>query len=235
MLFRLSKTCFFIMYAGNLLTHNDGLARDNYGHGPAKISRLNTIFFQNSFNQAAQTPFFNETYKFSNIILKSGRKLLNVKARIDLVNQGLFFITSSGIEINIEPGITKEISYTDTTSEGMINYKFKTAYPAVDKQDNNNFYLVLAEGRCSFLKAIIKKVAERKDIVYGDKSQNFETYENYYFFSKGEMKRLKRDKDFILSELSDKQEEVNQFFQSNKINLKNNDQLVKLINYYNTL
>ena len=184
---------------------------------------------------ASGTPYFNDTYKFSNILLKSGRTFLNVKARIDLVIQGIFFISSNGIEINIDPGIAKEISYTDTTSEGMLFYKFKTGYPAIDKQNSNNFYLIMAEGRCSFLKSIIKKVAERKDVVFGDRDQDFDTYENYYFFSKGEMKRLKRDKDFILGELSDKEEQVNQFIQSNKISFKNNEQLVKLINYYNTL
>ena len=49
------------------------------------------------------------------------------------------------------------------------------------------------------------------------------------------MKRLKKEKDFILAELSDKRTEVNQYVQSNKLNLKSNDHIVKLLNYYNAL
>jgi hypothetical protein len=49
------------------------------------------------------------------------------------------------------------------------------------------------------------------------------------------MKHLKKDRDFILSELADKQQEVNKFIQDNKLNLRNNDHLVKLLEYYNGL
>ena len=223
------------MFGSKLLTQKDGLGINGKWFNHISVSNRKETPFENRYAKPSGTPYFNETYKFSNIFLKSGRTFLNVKARIDLVIQGIFFISSNGIEINIDPGIAKEISYADTTIDGTIFYKFKTGYPPVDKQNSNNFYLVMAEGRCSFLKSIIKKVAERKDVVFGDRDQDFDTYESYYLFNKGEMKKLKRDKDFILAELSDKQEQVNQFLQSNKINLKNNEQLAKLINYYNTL
>ena len=49
------------------------------------------------------------------------------------------------------------------------------------------------------------------------------------------MKRLKKDKDFVLAELADKQQPVYKFFLDKKINVKNTDQLIQLINYYNTL
>jgi hypothetical protein len=49
------------------------------------------------------------------------------------------------------------------------------------------------------------------------------------------MTRWKKDKDFILAELSDKQTEVNQYILSNKLNLRNQEHLVKLLTYYNSL
>ena len=158
-----------------------------------------------------------------------------MKTRIDLVIQTTYFISSNGIEINIEPGLAKEITYADTTTDGIVFYKFQTGFPAINRQNGNNFYLVLAEGRCSFLKSVLKKETERQNVLYGEKEKDYETFEEYYLFAKGEIKKLKKDKDFILAELSDKEVQVNLFIKANKLNIKNNGDLTSLINYYNTL
>lgn len=149
-------------------------------------------------NDISGTPYFNETYKFANIKFKSGREFVHVKSRIDLVIQALTFISSNGIEISMEPGTVKEITYTDTTADRMIAYKFQTGFPPVDRQNGNNFYLIMAEGRCNLVKSIVKTISERANVVYGERVKDFATLENYYFFVKGEMKRIKKDKDFIL-------------------------------------
>lgn len=188
-----------------------------------------------SYAEQSHTPYFNEEYKFANIKLARGRAFVNVKTRIDLLTQETSFISSNGIEIKIDPGLVKEITYADTTKEGIIFYKFQTGFPTIDRQNGNNFYLVLAEGRCSFIKSIYKKIKEKVVVVFSEAPNDFETYENYYLFAKGEIKKLKKDKDFFLVELADKQAEVNQFIQSNKTNFKNNEHLIKLLNYYNSL
>jgi len=180
-------------------------------------------------------PYFNEVYKFANIKLARGRAFNNVKIRIDLVVQAAYIMFSTGIEIKIEPGIAKEINYADTTKEGIVFYKFQTGFPSIDKQDGDNFYLILGEGRCSFIKSIFKKEVETKKIVFGEIAKEFETFEEYYLSAKGSMKKLKKEEDFILAELSDKQAEVKEFIRSNNINFKNIDQLIKLFRYYNSL
>ncbi len=181
------------------------------------------------------TPYFNETYKFANIKFKSGREFINVKTRINLLIQAVSFISSNGIEINMDPGTVKEITYTDTTTDGIIAYKFQTGFPAIDKQKGDNFYLIMAEGRCNLIKSILKTISERTNVVYGERVGDFATLENYYFFVKGEMKKIRKDKNFILTELSDKQALLTQFIISNKLNIKNDEELAKLITYYNTL
>lgn len=93
----------------------------------------------------------------------------------------------------------------------------------------------MAEGRCSFLKSIYKRVSEKKTELSGEVVKEFETYEDYYLIINGVMKRWKKDKDFILAELTDKQAQVNQYLLSNKVNFKNAEQVTKLLNYYNSL
>jgi hypothetical protein len=114
-------------------------------------------------------------------------------------------------------------------------YKFQTGFQLIDKQDQRNFYQVLAEGKCGLVKSITKSISERKNELSGEVAKEFETTENLYLFVKGELKRLKKDRDFVMAELADKQLPVNRFVLDNKINFKNLDQIVKLLNYYNSL
>lgn len=182
------------------------------------------------------SPYFTDEYKYAKILLTSGRVFTGVKMRIDLAAQQAFIVTVNGIEANMGGGMVKEITYADTTVDrGIVSYKFQTGFPAVDKQTKNNFYLVLVEGRCGFLKLILKKASEKKNDLMNTTTLDYETFEDYYIFSKGVMTRWKKDKDFILAELSDKQTEVNQYILSNKLNLRNQEHLVKLLTYYNSL
>lgn len=199
------------------------------------ITDVNGRPFENRYADVAGTPCFIADYRFANISLAQGRTFVNVKMKIDLVSQETRFVSSNGVEGYISAGMVKEIKFADTTSEGIIQYTFRTGFPAIDKQNENNFYQVLADGKCGFVKSITKKVNERKNELSGEIAKDFETTENYYLFVKGEMKRVKKDKDFFIAELADKQVAVIQYIQSNKLNCKNNDQIVKLIRFYNSL
>lgn len=235
---RLFQFCFAVAWAGSIhaqLSTPSTMVINGKWAKQIFISDVNGQPIVNKYADVSGTPFFNEAYKYSNIIMTTGRLFTGVRTRIDLAAQETYFISDNGVEAYMAAGIVKEVSYADTTTDGIVFYKFQTGFPSIDKQTPNNFYLVLAEGRCSFLKSILKRVSEKKNDVSGEIRKDFDTYEDYYLFTKGTMKRWKKDKDYILAELSDKQAEVNQFIQTNKTNFKNQEQMIKLLNYYNSL
>jgi hypothetical protein len=181
------------------------------------------------------TPYFPETYKYATITLVQGRALRNVKARVDLVENETQFISANGAEGLLNRGMVREVSYADTVDAIITQYKLRTGFPPIEKFTKDNFYLVLADGRCSFLKAIIKKVTEIRNELPGGMVKSYETLEDYYIYAKGEIRRWKRDKDFILAELADKKSEVDQFVLANKTNFRNAESVAKLVSYYNSL
>lgn len=181
------------------------------------------------------TPYFNETYKYATVRMKQGRKLENTRVKLDLVTQELVVEVANGIETNLSAGMVSELSYADTTASGIIVYTFKTGFPPVDKQNEKTFYLVLSEGRCSLVKAIVKKAIERRNELSGEVVKEFEATEQTYLFTKGEMKVFKKDKDFILSVLADKKAEMNQYLTEHATNFRNQEHMIRLLNYYNSL
>jgi hypothetical protein len=49
------------------------------------------------------------------------------------------------------------------------------------------------------------------------------------------MKRVKKDKEYLLNLLADKRKELETYISAQKMNLKSMDSIKKLIDYYNSL
>ena len=220
---------------GTLAAQPNGMVIGGKWADQIAISDVNGRPFENRYADVTGSPYFDAGYKFAKIILKEGKRFTNIQTKVNLLTQETVFITANEKEAYLQAGMVKEIAYADSTDKGILQYKFQTGYPAVDKQTTNNFYQVLAEGRCSLLKSITKNISERKSELSGEIAKEFEATENYYLFANNEMKRLKKDKAFILSQLADKQVELDQFIQSNKINCRNTADLIKLFTFYNSL
>ena len=69
----------------------------------------------------------------------------------------------------------------------------------------------------------------------GEMSSQFDIYEDHYLYVKYEMKRVKKDKEYLLNLLADKKKELETYFTSQKLNFKSIDSIKKIIDYYNSL
>jgi len=49
------------------------------------------------------------------------------------------------------------------------------------------------------------------------------------------MKRVKKDKEYLLNLLADKKKELETYFTAQKLNFKSMDSIKKIIDYYNSL
>lgn len=235
MILRFATILIALIFFNYVRAQNNGVVVDGKWSNQIFITDVNGRPFENKYLDVIGTPFFNADYKVAEIKLKQGRTFVKIKTKIDLVAQETYFITTNGIETYLEVGMVKEIKYFDTIKNNIVSFKFQTGFPPIDLNTENNFYQVLSEGRCSFLKSTSKKILEKKNELSGEVIREFETYESYYLFINGEMKKFKKDKDFIRSQLLDKLQQVDLFLNTNKIDLKNREHLVLLFNYYNSL
>ena len=69
----------------------------------------------------------------------------------------------------------------------------------------------------------------------GEMSSQFDIYEDHYLYVKYEMKRVKKDKEYLLNLLADKKKELETYFTTQKLNFKSVDSIKKIIDYYNSL
>ncbi|NCI45358.1 hypothetical protein [Sediminibacterium soli] len=180
------------------------------------------------------SPFFTEAFHYSDLLLQRGRKMLNVQARVNLYKREVQII-ASGIEAVLPSGMVKEVVFSDTVSERINVYRLRAGYPEFDGKTGEHFYVVLADGKCQVLKLIDKKGTEKRNAASNEIFTDYEDIESYYFFNKGVLKKLKREKDFLLEELSDKQADLSAYIENNKLRMVNIDHIARLVAYYNTL
>ena len=68
-----------------------------------------------------------------------------------------------------------------------------------------------------------------------DAVAEFAQRENLYVLNEGSLKRVKKDSDFFINTMANQKEAINQYIRTNKLNFKNEEQLKKLVEFYNSL
>ena len=199
------------------------------------LSDVNGRAFENKYADITGSAYFFPGYKFSSIEMTDGRKYVNIKAKVNLVEQEVEFISASSQEGYIGKGLVSVISFNDTVKQEIKKYTFQTGFPGIDNQTSIHFYQVLCNGKVTFLKSINKMIEERNNELSGEKSKEFVVRENWYVFQNGSMKRVKKDQSFFATVFSDKTDPFITYMKEQKVNFKNEDQVIKMIDYLNGL
>ena len=191
--------------------------------------------FHSYYEGVEGNPFFNENFRSSTIKLVSGLEFNNVTARLDLYKQIIQVRLNGDTVKMVLPGSIIEIVFYDTVQSLTNEYKFQTGYPEIDNLNRNNFYQVLSDGKVTLLRSSIKKINKSKNEMSGETSSQFDIYEDHYLYVKYEMKRVKKDKEYLLNLLADKRKELEVYITAQKMNFRSMDSIKKLIDYYNSL
>ncbi len=120
------------------------------------------------------------------------------------------------------------------TLNGGVPTIFRSGFPAVGNFRENSYYQVLAEGKIILLKKIYKKITETREYNSATTVKKIGDNVAYYVFFEDKMIPLKKDKSFFINNFG-KKEAMQSFFSSEKIDLKSDEGLVKVVNKYNSL
>lgn len=189
--------------------------------------------FKNPYIGIEGSPFLSDTWSQAFLITKSNAAFDSVKVRIDIYKQELHYLSKKNEEMVTDPGFISDVWMKDAVTGEILH--FRCGFPKSDNQDENNYYRVLSDGRIPLLKSTRKVISVNKNDVAGEVEKKFTTYDDTYIFYLDEMKRFKKDKNFILQLMLDQQDAVQTFLKSNPTNFKNMAEVVKLFDYYNSL
>jgi hypothetical protein len=180
-------------------------------------------------------PYLVKDFRFGSIELKNGRKFTSVPLKLDLVAQEIVFLSPNKEEGVIGSDFVNEVTLIDTTETGINAYIMRAGYPVIDNYKPNQFCQVLADGKITLLKSIVKSIDTRKNELSGEISREFATSEAYFTYQNGMMSRFKRDKNEILGLFYKHSDKIEAFIKANKGSFKNDQYLATIFNYGNSL
>lgn len=168
------------------------------------------------------SPYFNETPVKSKLITNSGKSLEVNQLRYDLSNQQVEYIDKD-VVYAIQDSLTS-FSLPDTA--GKI-HEFKKA--------DGKFLELLVDGKIKLLKYYAAKTASTEDWYTKKLTKTMVHEESYYSSKDGKIEKLNPSAKNLGNLFSDQQASIKAFIKDQDLDLKKDQGLIALFQYYNTL
>jgi hypothetical protein len=184
------------------------------------------------------TPFLYDFFSDCYLQLKDKKFYSSVKVRFNLVTNKLHFQNEKGQEIVAEDGNVLKFHFSVPINDKEAeSYTFGCGYPESPGTTAFTYFQEYNSGAAGFLRLVNKFVAERKTIATVDPVKAYEEKDTYYVYNSvtGKLIKWRKGKDFILDMLSDKATEVNKYIADNKLACKNPEDIIQIIQHYNTI
>lgn len=178
-------------------------------------------------------PFFKENFLKGKIITDNGNSVNQLSLRFDMYANELQYIKDKRIYLVSEP--VKEFVLYDATDPANLSYTFRRFNIDVNGKEKPAFCEVLYDGSVKLLKYVKKTEVEKTNMTSATITKTFTDYKIDYLQKNGKLIRLDKNGKNLLPLLSDKEQQVNEYVKSNKIKLNNDEQLVLLLKYYDSL
>ena len=201
-----------------------------FGNKPLKSARYTDVH---------GSPFFSDNWLDGIVKLADGKLYKDVKLKYDQVLDEVFFLGKNDA-IMVFKSPVLEFKIVTVAVNGFLNEAyFVNGFAPIDGATEKSYYqkLIYENGsKLQLLKRTIKKIYESR--VYNSAITD-KTIEPivFYYISDGKkvLKRIKLDRKSIVKSIGDKQNELEKFMEANKLDLKKEEGLIKLITYYNSI
>jgi len=183
------------------------------------------------------SPYYNKDFMFGELELQDGNKLKGL-FRYNIYAQELELIVQKDTLIITDPTKIKNIYFSgkDFIYSLILDDRKRNDYVS------GAYFEVLNKGKC---KVLVKREINLRENRYlahyggggGDGSQRYVPELSYYLRLSDDKPalKIKKSKGSILKILGDHETEIEKYISDNKLKLSENKDLIKVVEYYNTL
>jgi len=180
------------------------------------------------------SPYLFDEWVKGNIQLKDGTIYNNLNLKYDQVRELLIFLADDNTSKRFSAPI-KAFTLTNADDKNWPRITFRNGFKAIDGGNEKTYYEVLADGNTQLLKRTAKMIVDERAPGSLILSKQISATTKFYISDSNRIIKIKKDKESILEALNNKQSELETYIKNNNLNLKGDADLVKLIEYYNTL
>ena len=176
------------------------------------------------------SPYLFDDWSLGLVKMASGSTYKDMSLKYDQVTGELLLKDKTGKTLGFADPIA-EFKIIDKTNAFKI---FRNGYKSTDITSEKSFYEVLYDGSTTLLRDPKKNIVEHR--VYNSSTAVKSIVETpaYYIQVNGQLIKIKKDKKAILAALGNPAQ-LDKYIQDNKLNLKDDKDLVKAMLYYDSV
>jgi hypothetical protein len=203
---------------------------------------MNGVFFQvvagtpvggHTFYRVVEgTPFFSEGWSRGSAFLTKDKEYKNLWLRLDLIADQVHFRDAKGNDMVCSTPLARLILVDSATGVPHV-FIHASSIPALVQLSPLTWVEVHAEGKAQLYTQYKKAINESRPYGSATLEQRIHTSSQHYMVVGDKMARVKKVQD-IIDALPDKQQEMQQWVNSNKVE-KNVNGFAKVIAHYNSL
>lgn len=177
--------------------------------------------------------FIHDSWNAGIITLYSGAKIKNYPFKYNMQRNQIEIKTLDDIKV-LPVSDAKEFVWI--TKSGKREY-FLNCYE-FDGNAKTGFYKVISQGNASLLKytnVLLMEANYNAAMDAGSQSKRYTRKEDYFVHMGTSFKKVRTRKNTILEIFEDKSESVENFAKQNRLKYKNEEDLAKIFDYYNSI
>ena len=176
------------------------------------------------------TPYFSDKWMKGNVFIEDN-EYRNFYLRVNVLETTLEFMDRKGEQMTCTMPI-KEVLLKDSLSG--TNYRFfHSSFLPENSDIRQSWLLELATGTAKLYKLEKKQINEIRPYGSATTEQHILSSYSYFVLFNNELRRIKKFSD-VTELLSNKKEALDVFIKSNRLNIKSEKDLMRLIEYYNS-
>jgi len=227
------RTLFFILVFTFCIAGLNASAQEfsKYATTPTTEYLGGQLVSYNKYTKIKGSPYLYDVWLHGEVVTNDGKTYKKMLIKFNTEKDELIFV--------YEPTDVPE-KFADPirmfTIHAETDRVFVNQFPKVDKQNAMSYYEVLVAGNTMLLKRH-KEILEssRNEWTRASTDGVYSNRDAYYLYKDSQMLPLNLNKNSILKLLADKSSDVNAYADSQKVNFEQEGDLIKLLNYYNTL
>lgn len=184
---------------------------------------------RNQFTNIDGSPFLLDDWLPADISFRSGGNLKDFNVKYDVINDALVFLDQEGNLNNFKEAV-KSFKFT----KGAKTYVFDAQYPAIDGHTDLSYYQILFAGKLQLIKKYNKVLLEPQNYNSANVAKKVQDIVNLYVYNPSDKSivKLKQNESFLAEKLLIDDGQLKRYLKDNKVNLKKEDDLVKLFELY---
>ena len=177
-------------------------------------------------------PFLFDDWKKGNVLLKTKEKVDSVFIKYNLYTD-LLHVNIDEQEYLFNIDVWEFLLPDPLTNKTAL---FRSGLNAEPGLNEKSFYQVLYDGKTKLLLKHKKQIGSELTSTPGVKVRVFDYQKNWFILTaSGNMKKIKKKNKGILDLLEGKKEELKKMADSNKLKLVNDEEIIRILEYYDTL